>query len=110
LIVNALLIEHRLEGFNTVWKVSNLPNGVSQFAIGLIHFDNPTINVIKPITAHVAITPVIGRLVPSLKNPTNPAANAPKLICTAPINAEAVPASFLNGAIESADAFGKLNP
>ena len=56
------------------------------------------------------MTAVIGKLVPLLKNPTIVAANEPKPICNAPMSADAVPASFLNGAILNAEAFGKLKP
>ncbi len=43
-------------------------------------------------------------------NPTIAEAKAPRPICKAPISAEALPASFLNSANESAAEFGKLNP
>jgi hypothetical protein len=76
----------------------------------LSKFGNPMSNIVNPNTAQPAITPVIGILVPLLKNPTNAAAKEPKPICIAPINADAVPASFLKGDIDKAAEFGKLNP
>jgi len=45
-----------------------------------------------------------------LLSPIMAAANAPKAIWIAPIKAEAVPAFFVKGAMESADEFGKANP
>ena len=66
--------------------------------------------IITAVDEQPAITAVIGIAVPLLNNPTNAEEPAPSAICIEPINAEALPASFVNGAIESAEELGKLNP
>ena len=60
--------------------------------------------------AQQAITAVMGRAVPLLNTLTKPELTAPKLICTAPIKADALPAFLANGAIDNAEEFGKVKP
>jgi len=56
------------------------------------------------------ITAAMGAALVGLKKPTRPAANAPNPICSAPNKADALPASFVKGAIANAEEFGKQNP
>lgn len=60
--------------------------------------------------AHPVITPAIGNEVLFVKMLTSPEVSAPIANCIHPISAEAVPAFLLNGAIESAEALGKVKP
>ena len=60
--------------------------------------------------AQEAIMSANGKAEVGLLKPMMAAAVAPNAICMAPIKAEAEPAFFVNGAIESAEAFGKANP
>ena len=60
--------------------------------------------------AHRAITAAIGNAVPLVKTLTIPDVRAPTASCIAPINADAVPAFLLKGAIESADELGNTKP
>ena len=57
-----------------------------------------------------AITPVMGNEVPFCRTLTTADIIAPMLIWMKPINAEALPALCAKGAIESADALGKMKP
>ena len=57
-----------------------------------------------------AIIPVMGNDVPFCKTLTIADITAPILIWIKPISADALPALWLNGAIESADALGNINP
>ena len=57
-----------------------------------------------------AITPVIGMAECGFSKPTIAEANAPNPICMAPIKADALPACFVNGAMDKAAALGKLKP
>ena len=70
----------------------------------------PIIKIITAVIEQPAITQTIGIAVPLLSMPTSADEPAPKAIWIEPINAEALPASFVKGAIESADELGKLNP
>ena len=70
----------------------------------------PASNTQKLNNAHAAIIPAIGNAVPSVKILTMPDVSAPTANCIAPINADAVPAFLLKGAIESADELGNTNP
>ena len=79
------------------------------FALYLI-FPLPINKMIRPAEVQKAITPVMGMALWAAINPTQADANEPNPICNAPINAEALPASFVNGAIDKAAEFGKQNP
>jgi hypothetical protein len=57
---------------------------------------------------HEAITPVMGKALWRVNKPTMADANSPTPICRAPINAEALPACLVNGAMDKADELGKL--
>jgi hypothetical protein len=60
--------------------------------------------------AHDAITPAMGNAVLLVKTLTIPDVRAPTASCMPPINAEAVPAFLLKGAIESAAELGNTKP
>jgi hypothetical protein len=70
----------------------------------------PIIRIKKLVTAQTHITAAIGIAVPLFKILTNAVDTAPMPNCIAPINAEAVPAFFVNGAKESADELGNAKP
>lgn len=59
---------------------------------------------------HAAITEAIGRGVCAFSIPTTADANDPNPICNAPMSADALPASLVNGAIDNAAEFGNVNP
>ena len=66
--------------------------------------------IIKPMRVHVAMTAVIGMALCAFNKPTKAAAKDPNPICIAPMSADALPASLVNGAIDKAAEFGKLKP
>ena len=70
----------------------------------------PIVRTSKLLTVQQAITPVIGNDVLLLNALTIAELNAPMLIWIVPSIAEALPAFFVNGAKESADALGKIKP
>ena len=64
----------------------------------------------KLVIAQHAITPAIGNAVSLCNMLTNAEVKAPIPNWIAPIKAEAEPAFLLNGAIQSAEEFGKIKP
>ncbi|MNR44494.1 hypothetical protein D3C85_1632450 [compost metagenome] len=70
----------------------------------------PISKQIKASNAATVITAGIGQTTSAANILIAADASAPKPICSAPINAEALPAFFVNGAKESAEAFGLIKP
>lgn len=70
----------------------------------------PKVKTENAAMAQQAITPVMGIAVWFCKRLTNADVHAPMPIWMAPINAEALPALWPNGARESADELGNVKP
>src|SRR5687768_944259 len=70
----------------------------------------PVSNMQKARKAQAAIKAAIGNAVLLLNTLTKPEVTAPIASCIPPINADAVPAFLLKGAMESAEEFGNTNP
>ncbi len=65
---------------------------------------------VKAMIAAIVITAGIGQTTSAANKLITADANAPKPICKAPIKADALPAFFVNGAKDKADAFGLMKP
>lgn len=68
------------------------------------------IKQISATNAATVITAGIGQTTSAANILIDAEAKAPKPICKAPINADALPAFFVNGAKESAEALGLIKP
>src|SRR5690348_15774969 len=66
--------------------------------------------MISPSRLQAAMIATMGTAVLLKNKPTSAEATAPQPICNAPINAEAIPAPFVNGAIANAAELGNVNP
>jgi len=70
----------------------------------------PISKQIRAMMAAIVITAGIGQTTSAANKLITADARAPKPICRAPIRAEALPAFFVNGARDKADAFGLMKP